>query len=141
MRCIVNGDWYYIKIQARNLQLEQPPTLDQGGLVAELSRPLRRAEKKFRAKRRKPQGRKTICQPHDAILYNWFTLFLFRQIENSRIHAGGPKWSTQAIVRDLKKRDSVVFRKLSRTTMDECCYKGLKSEVRSLMYMESILNT
>jgi hypothetical protein len=75
-------------------------------------------ERKLKAKNRKPQGRKTIHEPGNAIYHNWFTPFLFKQIENSRILAGGPKWSTRAIVRDLKKRDPVVFGKLNRTTVD-----------------------
>ncbi len=98
--------------------LQEPPLLDQGGSVAELSRPIREGERKFKAKRKKPQGRKETHQSKNAIYHNWFSPFLFKQIDNARIFAGGPKWSTRAIVSDLKKRDGVVFAKLNRTTVD-----------------------
>lgn len=94
------------------------PLLHQGASVAELSRPERQTERKFKAKTRKPSGRKATHQPKDARYHNWFTPFLFNQIENARIFAGGPKWSTRAIVKVLKLRNPVVFAKLNRTTID-----------------------
>ena len=94
------------------------PLLHQGASVAELSRPEQQTKRKFKAKTRKPPGRKATHQPKDATYQNWFTPFLFNQIENARIFAGGPKWSTRAIVKVLKLRDPVVFAKLNRTTID-----------------------
>ena len=93
--------------------------LDQGGTVAELSRPARDIVQKLKEKTRKPQGRKVKVHEHEnATYHNWFTPFLFNQIENARIIAGGPKWSTRNIVNELKKKDHNTFAKLNRTTVD-----------------------
>jgi hypothetical protein len=108
------------KVKVRNLKLQQMPLLHQGASVAKLSRPEWQTKRKFKAKTRKPPGRKATHQPKDATYHNWFTPFLFNQIENARIFAGGPKWSTRAIVKVLKLRDPVVFAKLlvNWTTID-----------------------
>ena len=96
-----------------------PPHLDQGGTVAELSRPARTIVQKMKEKTRKPQGRKAILHEHENAKYhNWFTPFLFAQIENARILAGGPQWSTRKIVLELKKKDYKTFAGLNRTTID-----------------------
>ena len=101
------------------MDLKNPPNLDQGGSVAQLSRPARSLKKKFKDEIRKPQGRKAFRNETKIKYHNWFTPFLFRQIENARITAGGPNWSTRAIERELKKTDSATFANFSRTTLDE----------------------
>jgi hypothetical protein len=100
------------------MDLKHPSKLDQGGNVAELSRPARDLRAKFKKERRKPQGRKALHTKVQAKRPNWVTPFLFQQIENARITAGGPKWSTRAIERELKKKDPVTFKNFSQTTID-----------------------
>lgn len=95
-----------------------PAHLKQGGTVAELSRPARAVVQKMKEKTRKPQGRKAKVHHGDAKYHNWFTPFLFKQIDNARILAGGPQWSTRKIVRELKKKDLHTFAGLNRTTVN-----------------------
>jgi hypothetical protein len=78
----------------QDMQLREEPSMDQGGSVAELSRPAHALKERLREQNRKPQGRKAFRQSQKTIYHNWFTPFLFKQIENARIVAGGPKWST-----------------------------------------------
>lgn len=101
------------------MDLKHPLNLDQGGTIAELTRPAHHLKKKFKEEARKPQGRKAFRTEKATKYNNWFTPFLFRQIEQARILAGGPKWSTRAIERELRKKDSVTFAKFNRTTLDE----------------------
>ena len=110
---------YGFAFQFRNAKLQEPSTLDQGGSVAELSHPLRGLQKRLKEKRRKPQGRKALHQPGSAKHHNWFSPFLFKQIDDARIRAGGPTWSTVAIVKELQKQDYTTFQFLSRTTINE----------------------
>ena len=86
------------------MELKEPPKLDQGETIPELSRPARALKKKFMKKRQKRQGSKALRPDKEMKYHNWFTPFLFKQIENARIIAGGPKWSTRAIERELKKK-------------------------------------
>jgi len=81
------------------MELKETPKLDQGGTTAELSRPARSKKQ--------------------AKYHNWFMPFIFKQIENARIVAGGPNWSTRAIEHELKKKDPVVFKDFRRQTLDE----------------------
>ena len=100
------------------MHLIDHPPLDQGGTVAALSRPARSAKERFIEKTCKPQGRKAI-QPSKAMKYhNWFTPFLFKQIDDARRRSGGPRWSTTAIVNELKRKDITTFAGLNRTTLD-----------------------
>src|SRR6267378_7694451 len=101
------------------MALRHPARLDQGGSVAELSRPARALKKTLKEKTQKPQGRKAFRPGKLAIYHNWFTPFLFKQIDKARIVAGGPKWSTHAITKELKKDDPETFLSLNRTTIDE----------------------
>jgi hypothetical protein len=101
------------------MDLKHLRNLDQGGTVAELSRPAHYFKTKIKEETRKPQGRKAFQTEKTTKYVNWFTPFLFRQIEQACISAGGPKWSTRAIERELKKKDAVTFAKFSRTTLDE----------------------
>ncbi|KAM6491985.1 hypothetical protein JOM56_012623 [Amanita muscaria] len=100
-------------------ELHDMPSLDQGDSVAQLSRPARMLKGKFKEHNRKPQGRKASHQPRKAIYHNWFSPFLFKQIEGARIAAGGPTWSTSAIVKELQKRDWDTFKALRRTTLND----------------------
>jgi hypothetical protein len=100
------------------MDLKIPTKLDQGATIAELSRPARTLKRKFKARTRKPQGQKAFRTPREARYTNWFSPFLFQMIESARIMAGGPNWSTRAIERELKKKDSVSFEKFNRKTID-----------------------
>lgn len=96
-----------------------PAHLDQGGTVAELSRPARAIVQKMKTRKPRNLGCKAKIREHENAKYhNWFTPFLFKQIENARILAGGPQWSTRKIVKELKKKDHTTFAGLNRTTVD-----------------------
>ena len=73
------------------MDLKHPRSLDQGGTVAELSRPAHHFKRKIKDETRKPQGRKAIRTEKMTKNINWFTPFLFWQIDQARISAGGPK--------------------------------------------------
>jgi len=105
--------------QVCKMELQETPKLDQGGTTAELTRPARSLKKKFKNEIRKPQGRKAFHTEKKVKYHNWFTPFVFKQIENARIEAGGPNWSTRAIERELKKKDPIVFKDFRRQTLDE----------------------
>ena len=100
------------------MELKTPTHLEQGATVAELSRPARAVEQKVKEKTRKPQGCKAKVRHEDTKYHNWFTPFLFKQIDNARILVGGPQWSTRKIVKELKKKDGNTFAGLNRTTID-----------------------
>ena len=88
-------------------------------MIAELSRPACAVVKKMKEKTRKPQDRKLKVIQHEGAKYhNWFTSFLFKQIDNVQILVGGPQWSTRKIVRELKKKDPATFAGLNHTTVD-----------------------
>jgi hypothetical protein len=96
------------------MELQETPKLDQGGTTAELTQPARSLKKKIKDATRKPQGRKAFRTRKQAKYHNWFTPFVFKQIENARIAAGGPNWSsTRAIEHELIKRDPVIFKDFS----------------------------
>ncbi|KAF5321301.1 hypothetical protein D9619_000198 [Psilocybe cf. subviscida] len=107
------------KHQTRDVVLAHPPKLNQGGTVAELSRPANKLKKIWKEETRKPQGRKAFRASEVIKYHNWFEPFLFRQIEAARIRSGGPRWSASAIVKDLQARDFSTFVSLARTTMNE----------------------
>ena len=102
----------------KGVHLINHPLLDQGGTVAVLSRPARLFKKECKEQTRKPQGRKTIRPSKATVYHNWFTPFLFKQIDDARRRSGGPRWSTTAIVNDLKQKDLTTFGCLNRTTVD-----------------------
>ena len=105
-------------LQVTEVQLQDTPSIDMGGSVPELSRPANPLKEKFKAKVRKASGRKRKNAEKPTKYHNWFTPFLFKQIELARINSGGPKWSTRAITRKLQKKDFATFKGLRRTTMD-----------------------
>ena len=65
------------------MHLTDHPALDQGGTVAVLSRPAKLVKKEFKEQTRKPQGRKAIRPCKATIYHNWFTPFLFKQIDDA----------------------------------------------------------
>lgn len=101
------------------MDLKHQPKLNQGESIAELSRPAKAVIKRYKDKNRKAQGRKQVIPKKRTAYVNWFSPFLFQQIEAARVKAGGPQWSTRAIERELKKSDPEVFAKFSRTTIDK----------------------
>jgi hypothetical protein len=106
----------YLKVT--EVHLQHTTSINMGGSVPELSRPARSLKAKFKAKVRKASGRKSKNTEKRTKYHNWFSPFLFKQIELARINSGGPKWSTRAITRELQKRDFETFKGLKRTTMD-----------------------
>ena len=69
-------------------------------------------------KRKKPQGRNQKHKVSKKKYHNWFSPFLFTQIETARVTSGGPHWSTRAIFNKLKKRDPETFQGLGRSTIN-----------------------
>ena len=86
--------------------------------ITDLSRPAQSIKEKMQAKQQKPQGRKSKKEKQPAKYTNWHLPALFNQIELARINAGGPRWSTRAIVHQLHKRDYRTFKGLCHTTLD-----------------------
>ena len=83
-----------------------------------LSQPAKLVKERYKDKTHKPQRRKAI-QPSKATRYhNWFSPFLFKQIDDAQQRSGGPRWSTTAIVYDLKWKDITSFTLLNQTTVD-----------------------
>jgi hypothetical protein len=87
------------------------------GNIAELTRPGRGIKKKMRAEKRKPQGRKKKNDSRPAKYHNWLTPFCWTQISIVAKQVGW-RMSASAIADGLKKRDSVTFAKITRTTIN-----------------------
>lgn len=83
---------------------------ETSSLVAEASRP-RRDYKEDSRKRNKPCGRKRLHDPTKSKLTNWFSPFLWSQIETAAQQAGTP-WSPREITRRAKLLNKV-FDKLT----------------------------
>jgi hypothetical protein len=88
----------------RELELEENGDTPS---VAEDSRPHRQYKENSRALR-KPAGRKRTNEQTVSKCTNWFSPFLWRQIEIAAKRAGRP-WSPSAIAREAKKIDPKVF--------------------------------
>lgn len=87
---------------------------------AKLGRRLAKAAiKKSKNKIRKPSGQKSFLPEKKSMYTNWFTPFLFQQIEEVWIVTGDSKWSTRAIEQELKKSSPDVFRNFRHTTLNE----------------------
>ncbi|KAF8193422.1 hypothetical protein BJ912DRAFT_241100 [Pholiota molesta] len=99
------------------MELADIPSPLENTSIAELSRPARALKEKFKAAVQKPQGRQRTNLPRPAKYHNWFSPFLWSQIEKAKKHAG---WDMKAsaIVAAAKKIDPVVFKGLSRTTVE-----------------------
>jgi hypothetical protein len=80
-------------------------------LVAEESRPQRNYKENAR-KRNKPCGRKRLHGPTKSKLTNWFSPFLWSQIETAAEQAGKP-WSPREITRRAKLLNKKAFEKLT----------------------------
>jgi len=81
------------------------------GLVAEASRPQRDYKEDSR-KGNKPCGRKRLHPPTKSKYTNWFSPFLWSQIETAAQQAGKP-WSPREITRRAKLLNKKAFEKLT----------------------------
>jgi hypothetical protein len=85
--------------------------------IAELSRPARSLNHKFKDKTKKCTGRKRKTPIRSAKYHNWHTPFIWRQIQLAAKRVGW-RMSATEIVRDLQKHDPEVFAGLRRTTVN-----------------------
>ena len=91
-------------LKRRAVELEETDNMPS---VAEDSRP-RRQYKEDTQKLRKPAGRKRKHEPKVSSRTNWFSPFLWPQIEIAAKRAGHP-WSPSTIAREARKIDPKVF--------------------------------
>ncbi|KAN0105518.1 hypothetical protein V8E52_010957, partial [Russula decolorans] len=86
--------------------------------IAELSRPDRAHNESLR-KKNKPQGRKQKHLKKDAKYHNWFSPFLWSQIEAGAKHISvGKSMSTYYLVKVMQQKDPITFGGLSRSTIE-----------------------
>ncbi|RXW18423.1 hypothetical protein EST38_g7441 [Candolleomyces aberdarensis] len=85
--------------------------------VAELSRPTRAIQARIIAQRRYPQGRKKKNEARPATYHNWFTPFIWAQIEQA-VKRAGWRMSATSIVREAQKADPEVFKGLRHSTVE-----------------------
>jgi hypothetical protein len=91
------------------------------GSIAELSRPDRAHNESLRKKRKKnkPEGRKQKHKKRDATYHNWFSPFLWSQIEVGARHVSvGKSMSTYHLVKVMQQKDPITFKGLSRSTIE-----------------------
>jgi hypothetical protein len=81
-----------------------------------LSRPGRAIKRKFKNDHKKPQGRKATLPVRPAKYHNWFSPFVWSQIEIA-IRQVGWKMGASEIVAAAKRIDPVVFEGFTRTTV------------------------
>jgi hypothetical protein len=108
------------KRKFKELQLEDGPSsfeLQEKGLP-ELSRPAREIQKKIKVATRKPQGPMPRKVPRPAKYMNWFSPFIWSQI-NTAARITGWKMSATEIVHELRKHNPETFGKINRTTVNE----------------------
>jgi hypothetical protein len=97
---------------------ELPKTSYTNGLtIAELTRPKRTIIKEYNERKRKPQGRKKKNVTRPAKYCNWFTTGCWSQILLAAKTVGHSMSATE-IVRELQKRDPIVFKAIRRTTVE-----------------------
>ncbi|KAF8808295.1 hypothetical protein BYT27DRAFT_7041201, partial [Phlegmacium glaucopus] len=84
--------------------------------TAKLSRPGRAIKRKFKSEHKKPQGQKAKVLVQQAKYYNWFSPFLWSQIEVA-VKQVGWKMGASEIVDAVKRINPVNFEGLSRTTV------------------------
>ena len=95
-----------------------PKTVFEDGLtIAELTRPKHTIIKEYNERRRKPQGRKKKNVSRPAKYCNWFTIGCWSQNQLAA-KTVGPGMSTTGIVRELRKRDPIIFADIQRTTVE-----------------------
>lgn len=80
--------------------------------VQESSRPHRQYEEDEK-KNNRPARCKRVHQQKKAVLTNWFSPFLWTQIELAAQRAGKP-WSPCAILKQAQQIDSQVFKQLTK---------------------------
>ena len=84
--------------------------------IAELSWPRRAIKRNYKVEHRKPQGQKTTVCIRPAKYHNWFSPFVWSQIEIA-VRQAGWKMGASDIVNTAKRIDPVVFKGLSCTTV------------------------
>jgi hypothetical protein len=95
-------------------------------LVAEESRPQRNYKENAR-KRNKPCGRKRLHGPTKSKLTNWFSPFLWSQIETAAEQAGKP-WSPREITQREKLLNKKAFEKLTEQVVGQWIDPEAKEE-------------
>ena len=86
--------------------------------IAELSRPERAQKERVRQKK-KYKGRTRKHEAREAIYHNWFSPFLWSQIDGAVKHPSvGRNMSSWNLVKVLQQKDSIVFEKLSCLTIE-----------------------
>ena len=117
----------------RAFQLEETDNMPS---VAEDSRP-RRQYKEDTRKLRKPAGRKRKHEQSISSRTNWFSPFLWRQIEIAAKRAGHP-WSPSSIAREARKIDPKVFGTLTEQVVGRWIDPVAKAEGTS-KWKDSVL--
>ena len=85
--------------------------------TAELSHPEHAQKERVRQKK-KYKGRTRKHEAHDAVYHNWFSPFLWSQIDGAVKHPSvGNNMSSWYLIKVLKLKDPVVFAQLSRSTI------------------------
>lgn len=83
--------------------------------AAEHSRPRRKFKEDLR-EQNKPAGRKNTIKATEAKYMNWYTPFLWTQIEDAALCAGKP-WSPREIVREAKRLNPKSFSRLTEQVL------------------------
>ena len=117
----------------RAVELEETDNMPS---VAEDSRP-RREYKEDTRKLRKPAGRKRKHEQSISTRTNWFSPFLWRQIEIAAKRAGRP-WSPSSIAREARKIDPKVFGTLTEQVVGRWIDPVAKAEGTS-KWKDSVL--
>jgi hypothetical protein len=100
------------------VELEDSRPKRAKGSIAELSRPNRAHNESLRGKN-KPQGHKQKHKKRDAKYHNWFSPFLWSQIEAGAKHPSvGKSMSTYYLVKVMQQQDPVTFKGLSHATIE-----------------------
>jgi hypothetical protein len=108
----------YVCLQRIIVDLEDSQPKRAKGSIAELSRPDRAHNESLR-KKNKPQGRKQKHEKKDARYHNWFSPFLWSQIEAGAKHISvGKSMSTYYLVKVMQQKDPITFGGLSRSTIE-----------------------
>lgn len=97
-------------MQKRTATLEAFNTAQSISPNAEASRP-RRQCKEDQHQKSKPTGRKRKNEQTEAKYVNWFSPFLWSQIEDAAIRAGKP-WSPREILKEAQKINPKTFSRL-----------------------------
>ena len=85
--------------------------------VAELTRPARQLNEKFKARIRKPSGRKRKHEPRPAKYHNWLTPFCWTDVVIVTKQVGW-RMSASEIANGLKRRNPDTFGKINRNTIE-----------------------